>query len=556
MAYDLVVRNGTVIDGTGRSGFEADVAVEGDRVAAIGKNLAAGKTEIDARGQVVAPGFIDPHTHMDLFLVLYPHGNPVVNFGVTTIVIGDCGASCAPVPDGAEPRKVLVSYLRRVLDNYVDDKDWKWKTFPDYLNYLKGRVGINVAALVPHSPVRLSVMGEAAYQREASPEELEAMKTMVREALEAGAIGFSTSPRGGPAVHAGTPSTFATEKELVELANIAAEYGGCFQFNGFQNMLKPASGFPSLIEKVRANMIGNEFRVRPGEKDDAMKSIAFMEEAKKRGKDINGVVIPYMHIRRFGAADCFIFHGLPAWEAIKGSADLKNKLGDPALRQTLERERVAGAGKPEFPEWLGWDRVVFERVEKGTLKAFEGKNVEEIARATGKAPIDAFCDTLIADELKSRMIYYGYANTHLDRLAEMIKSPQGLIGTDAGAHLDRFFWHGSPARILGHWCREKKLFSLEAAVQKITALPAEKLRLNRGRLKAGLPADITVFDPDKIEDLAGGPLPEKVDADEVRRHPRGIAAVVVNGRVVVEAGACRDVFPGKVTRQELCAPAL
>jgi N-acyl-D-aspartate/D-glutamate deacylase len=556
MAYDLVVRNGTVIDGTGRSGFEADVAVEDDRIAAIGKNLAAGKTEIDARGQVVAPGFIDPHTHMDLFLVLYPHGNPVVNFGVTTIVIGDCGASAAPVPDGDEPRKVLVAYLRRVLDNYVDDKDWKWKTFPDYLGYLKGRVGINVAALVPHSPVRLSVMGEAAYQREAKPDELEAMKTMVREALEAGAIGFSTSPRGGPAVHAGTPSTFATEQEIVELANVAAEYGGCFQFNGFQNMLKPASGFPSLIEKVRANMIGNEFRVRPGEKDDAMKSIAFMEEAKKRGKDINGVVIPYMHIRRFGAADCFIFHGLPAWEAIKGSADLKNKLGDPALRQTLERERVAGAGKPEFPEWLGWDRVVFEHVEKGALKAFEGKNVEEIARATGKAPIDAFCDTLLADDLKSRMIFYGWANAHLDRLAEMIKSPQGLIGTDAGAHLDRFFWHGSPARILGHWCREKKLFSLEAAVQKITALPAEKLRLNRGRLKAGLPADITVFDPDKIEDLAGGPLPEKVDADEVRRHPPGIAAVVVNGRVVVEAGACRDVFPGKVTRQELCAPAL
>jgi N-acyl-D-aspartate/D-glutamate deacylase len=138
----------------------------------------------------------------------------------------------------------------------------------------------------------------------------------------------------------------------------------------------------------------------------------------------------------------------------------------------------------------------------------------------------------------------------------MIKSPQGLIGTDAGAHLDRFFWHGSPARILGHWCREKKLFGLEEAVHKITALPAEKLRLNRGRLKAGLPADITVFDPDKIDDLASGPLPDKVDANEVKRHPPGIAAVVVNGQVVVEGGACLDVFPGKVTRQELCAPAL
>src|SRR5438093_7645155 len=250
MAFDLVIRNGLVVDGTGSPGYEGDVAIDGDRIAAVGRGLAPGREEIDARGKAVAPGFIDPHTHMDLFLVLYPHGNPVVNFGVTTVVIGDCGASCAPGPEGDEPRKVLVADLRRVLDKYVDEKDWQWKTFPEYLGYLKGRVGINVAALVPHSPVRLTVMGEAAYQREANPEELEGMKRMVREALDAGAIGFSTSPRGGPAVHAGTPSTFATEDELVGLANVAAEYGGCFQFNGFQNLLKPESGFPALVEKV------------------------------------------------------------------------------------------------------------------------------------------------------------------------------------------------------------------------------------------------------------------------------------------------------------------
>src|SRR5688572_8347826 len=137
MAFDLVIRNGLVVDGSGRPGYEADVAVDGERIAAIGKNLAAGQKEIDARGKVVSPGFIDPHTHMDLFLVLYPHGNPVVNFGVTTIVIGDCGASCAPVPDGEGPLKVLVAYLNRVLDNYIDSSIWKWKTFPEYLGYLK-----------------------------------------------------------------------------------------------------------------------------------------------------------------------------------------------------------------------------------------------------------------------------------------------------------------------------------------------------------------------------------------------------------------------------------
>src|SRR5438094_6606944 len=141
MAVDLVIRNGTVIDGTGAPGYDADVAIENGQIAAIGKGLGAGTREIDARGQVVSPGFIDAHTHMDLFLVLYPHGNPVVNFGVTTVVIGDCGASCAPVPDGEEPLQVLVAYLRRVLDKYVDTSRWTWKTFPEYLDYLRGQVG-------------------------------------------------------------------------------------------------------------------------------------------------------------------------------------------------------------------------------------------------------------------------------------------------------------------------------------------------------------------------------------------------------------------------------
>ena len=168
MAHDLVIRNGVVIDGTGSPGFEADVAVDGENITAIGKNLGAGKKEIDAKGHVVAPGFIDSHTHMDAFVVLYPNGNPVVNYGVTTIIIGDCGASCAPVPPKAEPRQVLVQYLRRVLDKYVDDKDWKWNTFGDYLNYIEGKIAINVAAYASlpgsadsHGRSRLCQRGES-----------------------------------------------------------------------------------------------------------------------------------------------------------------------------------------------------------------------------------------------------------------------------------------------------------------------------------------------------------------------------------------------------------
>ena len=250
MAHDLVIKNGTVVDGTGSAGFAADVAVDGDKISAIGKNLGAGKKEIDAKGHVVAPGFIDSHTHMDAFVVQYPNGNPVVNYGVTSIVIGDCGASCAPVPPKPEPRKVLVQYLRRVLDKYVDDKDWRWNTFGEYLNYLEGKVAINCLPLMPHSPVRLDGHGRSRLQRAANPEELDAMKKMVREGMELGAIGFSTSPRGGPAIHAGTPSTFAEHDEIIELANVTDEYNGCFQFNGFQMMLQPESGVPEMLTKI------------------------------------------------------------------------------------------------------------------------------------------------------------------------------------------------------------------------------------------------------------------------------------------------------------------
>jgi N-acyl-D-aspartate/D-glutamate deacylase len=550
MAFDLVVRNGLVIDGTGRPGIEGDVAVEGDRIVALGPNLAAGREEIDARGNVIAPGFIDPHTHMDLFVVLYPHGNPVVNFGVTTVVIGDCGASCAPVPAGEEPTQVLVNYLKRVLDDYIDPSLWQWKTFPEYLGYLNGKVGINVAAFMPHSPVRLSVMGQAAYQREATSEELASMKRMVSEGLEAGAIGFSSSPRGGPEIHAGTPSTFATQDEIVELANLAADFDGCFQFNGFANLINPASSFPQMVERIRARMIGNEFRLHPGEIDEGPKSLHFMEEATLRGKDLHGIVIPYQHIRRFGIQDPFLFDGLPTWETMDKSA-LRIHAADPSFRTRIERERADGAGKPEFPSWAGWESVVVDRVQKPSLKPLEGKSVEEIGRMQGKRAVDVFFDTVLEDDLSTRFLYYGFANDDMDVLADMIRSPHGLIGTDAGAHLDRFFWYGTPARLLGHWTREKKLLSLETAVWKLTGHPAKKLGLHRGNLKMGWPADITVFDPDRFDDLVSERLPSKVDDAEVHRHPPGMRAVVVNGKIVVDSGECMDVYPGVTTRQTL-----
>ena len=224
------------------------------------------------------------------------------------------------------------------------------------------------------------------------------------------------------------------------------------------------------------------------------------------------------------------------------------------VRRKLEAERIDGAGSPEFPGWAGWGSVVFDRMESPELKKLEGKTVAEVAQARGEAPADVFFGSWLADDLRSRMLYYGLANHDLEELAEMIVSPYSLIGTDAGAHLDRFFWYGTPARLLGHWQRERGLLTLEEAVHKLTGFPAAKLGINRGRLKVGWPADVTVFDPDTFGDLVSERLPAKVDAEEVQRHPPGMEAVVVNGSVVLRHGQSLDTYPGKVTRQELSPP--
>jgi N-acyl-D-amino-acid deacylase len=263
----------------------------------------------------------------------------------------------------------------------------------------------------------------------------------------------------------------------VELANVAGELNGVFQFNAFYNMIKPSTGFPAMLDRINARMIGNEFRLHPGETEQGPQALEYMAEMARKGKDVTGVVIPYQHIRRFDASGAFLFNGLPSWESVKGSPEaLKRACADPAFRSRLELERNTDAGQPEHHTWTGWSGLVFERLDNPALGQLENKSVEQIALETGKNPADAFFDTWLADDLRSGLLYYGLANDRLDVLEDMITSPYGLIGTDAGAHLDRFFWHGTPARLLGYWCREKNLLGLEEAVWKLTGMPAQNSR--------------------------------------------------------------------------------
>ena len=547
MAYDLVIRNGTIVDGTGAPRRAGGVAIQDGVIQAVGDVPGDARRVVDAQGQVIAPGFIDPHTHMDFFLKKYPAGLPVVQYGVTTVVIADCGASCSPLPPKGPTRDILMAYLHRVMDKYVDDALFEWETFEDYLDYLEGRVGINVGAFVPHSPIRLVVMGEDALKRQATAEELAAMVAQVESGWRAGAIGFSSSPLGGPLLHSDTPSTFASREEMLALANAVGQHGGILGYNGMNTILKPDAMLGDLASNLSARMLLNEW-AQPHGADEVGRVLAGeLERLQAEGHPAWGVVVPYRHIRNVRGATFYPLEGVPAWEALpKEPGPLAERLADPDLRATF---RAAAAEREEAAQW---HELLVKRTAREADRRWEGWTVQDAARESGQAPVDFALDLLQRDDDGStRFALQGERNHSEEILAEMIMSPYAVIGTDAGAHLDRFYFHGAPARILGYWSREKKLLGLEEAVHKLTGIHADILNTKRGVLEAGRPADVVVFNPDTIDDGVLPRYPYYVDDEEVHRIPTGIDLVVVNGEVMVDHGDVTEARPGKVRRWEL-----
>ncbi|PZC46380.1 MAG: N-acyl-D-aspartate/D-glutamate deacylase/Dihydroorotase [Chloroflexi bacterium] len=484
---------------------------------------------------------------MDLFLKLYPDGAPVVNYGVTTVVIGDCGASCAPVPQTPATLDILVSYLRRVMDKYVDPDQFEWKTFGDYLNYLEGRVGINVGAFIPHSPVRLVAMKDAAMERVATPGELKAMLEMAQQAWDDGAIGFSTSPKGGPAIHSDTPSTFADRDEMMAFADLIVGQGGIWQTNGARLALDPETLVNELTTSIKGRHILNEWAQPADDPEMALRMGDFMEGQRQQGQGVYGVVIPYRHIEKFRVADFYAFAGLPEWDAIsKEPENLATSLADPDTRA-----RIAAAAKDHAPAQYLED-IHVRAVSNPSDDRWIGRSLGTAARESGTTPMEFVLSFLARNAMDARFVLWGGGrNSSLKLLEQMITHPCGVIGTDAGAHLDRFFFHGAPAKLLGYWSRERQLLSLEQAVHKLTGFPAQILGTSRGVLEAGRPADLVLFDPDTIDDGMGDIPPEVIDVEEVRRQPPGVHLVVVNGQVAVDDGVPTEQRAGRVRRWEL-----
>ena len=535
MAADLVVCGGTVIDGTGSPGVRADVAIRGGVVEEIGPRL-SGARELDASGCVVAPGFIDIHTHYDAQVFWDPDLRPSPSHGVTTVVAGNCGFSIAPCRP--EHHDVIVHTLENVegMDPATLSSGiaWEFETFPQYLD-LVGRRGTaaNFTAYIGHTALRLYVMGDDAYERAATPAEIERMCALVREALDVGAAGLSTTfsyahrGAGGKPV----PSRLAEHDEVDALLMTvsAAGKGVILSTPG------PQCSYADVYEWQRR--VGRPwtcplFALPDGKHLDVVK---LHEEGIARGANVWPQVTPRPLTMQFTLADPYNLNvGQVFGELMEGSrADRMAAYRSPEWRARAIDDLEHAPGMR--PRW-----ETFEVSETEAFPSLVGRRVTDIAGERGCSPLDVMCELAVAEDLRTRFRSY-IANDDADAVAELLRRDHVVLGlTDAGAHVDQLCDAPLPTDLLGPWVRDRGVMPLERAVRKLTGEAADIFGfVGRGYLREGGPADVCVFDPStvgpgplrRVRDFpAGG---ERLTAEE----PTGVRHVLVNGVAVREDGA-------------------
>lgn len=529
--FDLVIRNGRVIDGTGSPWYTADVGIRDGRIAAIGRleGVAAERT-IDAAGKVVAPGFIDMLGQSELTILVEPRLPSKIFQGITTEITGE-GGSVAPNSDA------LVAADKIGYEHYNITPDWR--TFDQFFARLeKQGIGINFASYVGATQVRRMVLGDE--NRAPSAAELERMRGLVREAMEQGAVGLSTSLQYPPA-------PYATTEELIALAAEASRHGGLYA----THMRSEGNGILSALDE--AIRIGREAKIpvevwhlKVAGKHNWGRMpavIAKIEEARRSGVDI--AADTYAYTAWFNSFSSFI----PPWAHDGGTAKLLERLRDPATRARIRKDIETPSSEWDnvWQEIPGPEAVVFCAVHAPELKPLVGKSLAETAKLRGQDPIDALFEILIADEAYTAVAVSGMSepDVSLALVQPWVSinndsagtSPEGLLGKEH-PHPRAY---GTFPRILRKYVREEKKLSLEEAIRKFTALPAQRMRLaDRGVLKAGLWADIVVFDPETVRDLATFEKPNQLS--------QGMEYVLVNGVAVIDGGKMTGALPGKVLR--------
>jgi N-acyl-D-amino-acid deacylase len=540
--HDLVIESARVYDGTGAPPIEGAVAVTGGKIAAVGKDLGPGKVVVDAAGLSLAPGIIDAHTHYDAQLTWDPYAIPSTLLGVSTVVIGNCGFTIAPCHP--EDRDLTMRHLENVeampLDALRAGTLWDFETFAEYLDMLEsGGTVPNVAAYCGHSALRTWVMRGDATKRAATDAEVAEMKAVLRGALDAGAIGLSTSMFEGHNGAGGVPmpSRLADEREFRALAATLGEAGkGIFITSqgakdvAFAESLAAETGRPILLTGIVHN---------PATPESCFAEMAAVNAAQARGHPVYAQVACNPITLIFTLTSPYPFEALKAWQpafaVYKYPGALAGLYRDPNFRQAVREELAAPGGATLFTGQ--WDRLVIVEAAKPENKRLEDCNVAELAAAEGADPLDWFLDFGVAEEFATRF-YAEMLNYEDDQVERLLLDPAGHPSlSDGGAHLQMLCDAGFGLHMLGHWARERGAFTVEEAVRKVTSVPADIYGIkDRGRIAPGKHADLFLFDPDTV---ARGPKYVVYDlpagAARITTDGIGVHGVWVNGQRIVDA---------------------
>lgn len=556
MSHDVVIKNGTVVDGTGRARYQADVAISDGRIAEIGKVTEGARRTIDAHGLVVAPGFVDPHTHYDAQICWDGAVTPSSWHGVTSVVMGNCGVGIAPCKP--ETREIAMKDLVNVegipFDVLNKGITWDWETFPEFMDAAAARKpSLNLAFIAPLTPFRHYVMGEASMERAATPEETAKIAGLLGEAVDAGALGFSSTTLNQHMGFEGKPLACrnASREEMKAYANQLKVRGkGAIEIALTRQVGVLEQDQCELLDFLLEESGRPVTFIALFDRDDIPEAVrdTLRRAAPMIAKGARPQTSPLPLTRECNMDNPFAFAAFPSWKRVFAdtSKEAQKKVyADPTFRAQFRHDLKNPTG------FSDWRRVVVHDVRNPALKHLERKSIAEIGQMQNKDGVDAFLDIVLADDLAVELTISSW-NTREDRMRELLNDRSILMALgDGGAHVDMLCDAGYPTYLLGTWVREKEAITLEEGVRKLTSDPADLFGLkDRGRLAKGAPADVAIFDPARIgstnhgerrHDLPGG-------AKRIVMPSKGVEYTIVNGAVTWDQGRLTEAKAGRVLR--------
>jgi N-acyl-D-amino-acid deacylase len=549
---DLAIRDAQIVDGSGAAAFTGDVAVSAGKIVAVGAFAGTAAREIDVHGHILSPGFIDVHTHYDPQLCWDRLATPSLEHGVTTVVVGNCSLSLAPVRAGGSRK--LVRMFGKIEDIKEPTFDagvpFTWESFGEYLDFIRPGLGINVGALVGHSALRYYVMGADSQERVATDAEIAAMCELLEGAMAAGAIGLSTSYVDIDENLRPVPSRLADMREKTALCKAMAKSGrGTLQTVPY--LIDPEQQLKNIEELGELSLASGVFCTiapivySPAAPDNYKRNLAKLDEQRARGAKVFGQSMPRsFNINIRLSETSFLLYGLPSWYALM-QLELRERIARFADRGARAK-LVKDAEQRILPLLRGAE---VGEVYHPANRQYQGRRLREIAQELGKPIPEVMLDIAVADDLRTEFQINNFIHADPQVVAQILDHPSIHIGaSDAGAHVSQFCGAGDTSDLLARFVRELGKLSMERAVHRLTAEPADAWGIkNRGRIKVGAVADLTVFDPTTIargeevfvSDFPGG-------GNRYIRRARGVEQVIVNGKVVVEGGKYTEARVGQI----------